>query len=150
MDSLFEEESIAKIQERIAALAPEDCPLWGRMNAAQMLAHCTEVLRNGIGDTQLPRVWYGYLLRPLLKHRYYNDQPFKSRNLKTPASFIVTGNPSFEEEKARLLSWIHRFYERAGDGKPMGRHPILGSFTPQQWAVGQYKHLDHHLRQFGH
>ena len=42
MRNLFDKEPYFEIVERLMKLTPESNPLWGKMNVAQMFAHCTE------------------------------------------------------------------------------------------------------------
>ncbi|MFD1127776.1 DUF1569 domain-containing protein [Paenibacillus provencensis] len=28
-------------------------------------------------------------------------------------------------------------------------HPFFGKLTSEEWSIGLYKHLDHHLKEFG-
>ena len=147
MDSLFSSAVYRDILQRIDQLKPESQAEWGEMDVAQMMAHCVEVMRNSMGEIQQKRKVVGYLVAPFLKKRYYNEVPFKSRNV--PSTFKVALEKDFESEKANLLKRIEDFHTNGKSACQGAIHPMLGSFTPEQWAIGQYKHLDHHLRQFG-
>ena len=55
----------------------------------------------------------------------------------------------FAREKERLKQSVQEFH-RGGEAKCTTLpHPFFGEITPAEWAMGMYKHLDHHLRQFG-
>ncbi|MEL6254983.1 MAG: DUF1569 domain-containing protein [Bacteroidota bacterium] len=147
MKSLFSESALKEIKNRIEKLSPETQAIWGQMDVAQMMAHCVEVMRNAMGEIQQKRKFLGYLAAPFLRKRYYNDIPFQSRNV--PSTFQVVESKNFENAKETLLDRLENFH-KDGSLKCQGSiHPMLGRFTPEQWAIGQYKHLDHHLRQFG-
>ena len=81
------------------------------------------------------------------KGMMYNDKPWK-QNLPTAKEFIVTNTKEFEKEKTQLISLLEEFNQK-NENKALPPHPIFGSFTNEQWGKMQYKHLDHHLRQFG-
>ncbi len=147
MKNLFDKTVIEELSARITALDPNQQPQWGQMGVAQMLAHCSEVLKNALGDGQQKRMWIGYVVAPFIRHRYYDNQPFKKKNV--PSSFIVNTNKDFVEERQKLISLIEHFYQAGKEKSKHATHPMLGQFMPEQWAIGQYKHLDHHLRQFG-
>jgi hypothetical protein len=44
---------------------------------------------------------------------------------------------------------IDRFAAAGPQGCTTHPHAFFGSLTPDEWAILMYKHLDHHLRQFG-
>lgn len=145
--SLFDQRILNELKERIHQLSHDTQPNWGQMDAAQMLAHCGEVMRNAMGEIQQKRKLLGYFVAPFLRHRYYNEEPFKSRNV--PSTFKVNSNKDFDQERERLLAKSQLFHEEGFERCKNSIHPMLGKFTPNQWAIGQYKHIDHRLRQFG-
>jgi hypothetical protein len=44
---------------------------------------------------------------------------------------------------------IDRFTAAGPTGCTTSPHSFFGRLTPEQWAILTFKHLDHHLRQFG-
>ena len=64
-------------------------------------------------------------------------------------NLLVTGDRDFERERQRLDALIQRFCEGNEAACTSYPHTFFGPMTPREWAVLQYKHLDHHLRQFG-
>ncbi|MEM8889769.1 MAG: DUF1569 domain-containing protein [Bacteroidota bacterium] len=147
MNSLFSASGYQEILNRVNQLGPNSQALWGEMDVAQMMAHCVEVMRNSMGEIQQNRKPLGYLVAPFLRKRYYNDIPFKSRNV--PSTFKVTQAKDFAREKENLLNRLENFHTNGPEACKGAIHPMLGRFTPEQWAIGQFKHVDHHLRQFG-
>jgi hypothetical protein len=148
MKTLFESATVVEIMERLSVLRPESERVWGKMNAAQALAHCSAVMEMAVGDAYPPRLLVGRLLGPLLKPIYSNEKPLK-RGSPTDKSFIVRGQRDFAIEKERLSNLIQRFFEGGAEGCTKHPHCFFGRFTPAEWATGMYKHLDHHLQQFG-
>lgn len=148
MKNLFEKDTYDEITNRINALTPETPNQWGKMNVAQMLAHCKEAFTVPLSEKKLPRMFLGLLIGWAFKKKLYNDDPWK-KNLPTAPNFIIKGERNFDTEKKDLTDMINRFYE-GGPGK-VGRHPhpMFGSYTSDQWGKSMYKHLDHHLHQFG-
>lgn len=143
--NLFDAAVKTDIVARINQLTPQNQPSWGKMNVGQMLAHCQGPLGVALGVEQ-PKA--GFLIRligPLFKHLLYNDTPFK-QNIATAKSFIVTDERNFTEEKSKLVDMVNRFTQ---ENLTDGNHPIFGKLTPEQWSKSNWKHLDHHLRQFG-
>jgi len=147
MKNIFDAATLEEIKQRIGTLRPESKRKWGKMEVAQMLAHCSAALEVAAGKKRLPRMFIGRILGPFFKSRFYNDRPFK-KNSPTDKSFLVIDRRNFEKEKARLLDLITQF--STGGEAACTRHPhsFFGKLTPRQWGMGMYKHLDHHLKQF--
>jgi hypothetical protein len=144
--NLFEPAVKQDIVNRINKLTPDSKALWGKMNVNQMLAHLQMPIGVAEGTHQLKRSFIGILFGRMAKPMLYNDKPFK-RNLPTDKSFIMTGNDKdFETEKKKLLEMISHFTEQNMVDTP---HPFFGKLTKEQWSKGTWKHLDHHLQQFG-
>src|SRR5690606_34536514 len=87
------------------------------------------------------------LLMKSFKKNLYNDKLWK-QNLPTAKGLKVTDERDFSREKAKLMALINDFHQQK-DKKVWDPHPVFGTFTHEQWGQMQYKHLDHHLRQFG-
>ena len=144
---LFTKNCINELKNRIEALNNNTIPKWGKMAVSQMLAHCSKVLKNALGETQQKRKLIGYIIAPFFRHRFYDSEPYKIKG--GPSTFITADEKDFENEKQNLIILIEQFHNGERKNLENSIHPILGKFTPEQWAIGQYKHLDHHLRQFG-
>ena len=148
MNDLFQREAVDEVISRIDRLQPASQRQWGKMDVAQMMAHCSAALDMASGRLNPPRMFIGRLLGPLVKPIYTNEKPF-SRNNPTDKKLVVTDPRDFLREQERLKACLREFHER-GEGKCTRHpHPFFGSLSPQDWARGMYKHLDHHLRQFG-
>lgn len=148
-DNLYDVKAYSHIKVRVNNLDLNSKPIWGELSVAQMMAHVTEVMKNGLNETKLPRKLLGYLIAPFWRHKYYNNQPYKIKNLPTAKQFKIVDQKDFEKEKEQFLYWLKVFHEEGRELTKNACHPLLGRFTPEQWAIGQYKHMDYHLRQFG-
>lgn len=148
MESLFTTEAHDEILSRIEKLDKNVQAKWGKMNASQMLAHCNFPLQVALHDIVLEKPnLFKRLLFAMFKSSLYDDKPWK-QSLPTTKEFIVNTDKDFEAEKTRLVNIINRFHkEKIRSEWPP--HPMFGSFTNEQWGKMQYKHLDHHLKQFG-
>lgn len=133
---------------RVGVLRPESRPVWGKMTVAQMLAHCQVPLRVASGELKLKRSLIGVLFGRWAKKKLLADRPFE-RNLPTAPEFLVRDERSFETERAKLVACIQRFHDRGESGITREPHPFFGKLGPGEWQMLQWKHLDHHLRQFG-
>ncbi len=148
MKSLFTEDAYNDVVTRLNKLTPQSQRLWGKMDVAQMMAHCCNQMETAFGDKQLKPNFILGLIGPLFKKKLYEEKPF-SKNLPTDKSFIAADERDFEKEKARLLVLVKRFLDDQGKVIGSKKHPFFGNLTKEQWAMGTYKHLDHHLQQFG-
>ena len=149
MRNLFESSAVEEVKARLFRLQPDSERLWGKMNPAQALAHCSAAMDLAMGKAPLsPRVFIGRLLGPLVKKSLLVKGEPMRRNSTTEKSCLVTDERDFTVERQRLRESIDRFV--AGGPAICTKHPhfFFGPLTPVEWAALMYQHLDHHLRQF--
>ena len=148
MKNLFERETVDEIISRIDKLQPGSPRQWGKMDVAQMMAHCSGTMDMASGRMNLPRILIGRLIGGLAKPIYTNEKPF-GKNAPTDKTLVIADTRDFLCEQEQLKQKVRQFHE-GGEAKCTRHpHPFFGKLTPQEWARGSYKHLDHHLRQFG-
>jgi len=148
MRNLFELEAVNEVCSRIDKLQPAMDRQWGKMDVSQMMAHCSAALDMATGTAKLPRMFVGRLIGRFVKPVYVNDKPFSKSN-PTAKELVVSDQRDFRHEQELLKLKIRQFHE-GGEGKCTRHpHPFFGALTPYEWSRGMYKHLDHHLRQFG-
>lgn len=148
MKSLFDKSTYDEITQRLNSLSLASQRQWGKMNVAQMLAHCKAAFAVPLSDKKMPRSFLGLMVGWMIKAKLYNDSPWK-KNLPTAPNFIIKGERDFEKEKQELFGLINQFYNGGPANVGKFPHPMFGTYTPEQWGQSMYKHLDHHLRQFG-
>jgi len=148
MKNLFEQETVDEVIARIDKLQPTSPRQWGKMDVAQMLAHCSITIEIASGRLNLPRIFVGRLIAPFVKSVYTNDKPF-GKNSPTGKELVVAGERDFAREQGELKLKIRQFCEGGAARCTRHPHPFFGPLTPEAWSRGMYKHLDHHLRQFG-
>lgn len=149
MKNLFDESRVKEVQERLARLSSGSQRQWGTMNAAQALAHCSAGLEWAVGDKVPPRMFVGRILGFIVKPlALRNDDPMR-KNSPTAKDLVVHDQRDFEMERVRLSGLINRFAAAGPKGCTKHPHSFFGRLTPDEWAILSYKHLDHHLRQFG-
>lgn len=148
MKNMFNAQDRDEMLARIDALQSNSVRQWGKMQPAQMLAHVSASFETALDQKRPPRLLIGYFIGPLFKSQFTNERHF-GKNAPTDPSFVVSDERDMEKERTRLKQLVNEFY--AGGPEKCTRHPhvFFGKFTPDQWARGMYKHLDHHLRQFG-
>jgi len=133
---------------RIELIRPELKPLWGKMNAAQMLTHVAEPFRIANGDVKPRMEWRGRIFGCMLKGLVTKPEPYP-KNSPTSRDFIFPEDVGFVNSKALLIKLLNRFHLEGPEGVTTGPHPFFGKLTTVQWNSAMSKHLDHHLTQFG-
>ena len=148
MKSIFNKENNNELIEMINKLTPDTKRQWGKMNVSQMLAHCIVAFRIALGEQKLKRAFIGILFGRLARRMLVNDKSFK-KSLATAKEFIINGDKNFDEEKLKLISYVNRFADEGENILTKEAHPFFGKLTTTEWDGLMWKHLDHHLRQFG-
>jgi hypothetical protein len=149
MKNLFETVAADEVKERMAQLRPDSERLWGKMNAAQALAHCSTGLEWATGSRIPERMFLGRILGKFVKPMVVgNDEPMR-RNSPTAKTLVVRDDRDLGTERERLRALIDQFNNAGPQGCTRHPHSFFGRLTPDEWAILMYKHLDHHLRQFG-
>jgi hypothetical protein len=148
MKSLFVPSERRQILDRLEKLEAGAARQWGKMGPAQMLAHCAIALEVGAGERERPHSLLGKVLGRFVKGSLLGDKPF-SKNSPTDPTFIVSDPRDFAKEKARLVALVNRFGEAGASAADGRMHSFFGRLKGDEWGVLTYKHLDHHLTQFG-
>lgn len=149
MKNIFQEQVTNEIINRINQLTSSTTPKWGKMTVGQMLAHCSVTYEMVYTDKHKPMKGIKkFLLKKIVKPYVTTEKPYK-KNSHTAPAFIMKEDKSFEPEKARLIEFIKRS-QHDGEKFYDGRESLsFGKLTASEWNIMFYKHLDHHLTQFG-
>lgn len=120
------------------------------MNSAQMLRHCDKILQVGLGKVILPKT--NFLFRTIgviakIEIRFFNNGI--PPNMPTYNVVKIKENCNFDQSKAELLENLDEFCERLQKNMMPEYHQLFGTMTPTDWGFLQYKHINHHLNQFG-
>lgn len=150
---IFSRDVVDALKARIQSLTPETRPQWGKMNAAQMLAHASkpydtlydaEYQRRYPPHTGLMRVLLNWLVKPLV----VGPKPYKP-NTRTAPSYVVADERDLVREREKLIGYLYRVQAERRAGFEGRLSYSFGPLTADEWNALFYKHLDHHLRQFG-
>ena len=148
MKSIFDDNTHGELQERLGRLEMKSERQWGKMSPSQMMEHVARALEMGMNVKPMKQILPGKLFSRFFRREFLGEQPFKP-NRPTGPDFIVKGEPDFEPTKERLSALISKFHELGESGTDGNVHGFFGPLTGKQWGETQYKHVDHHLRQFG-
>lgn len=147
MKTMWEGPRQREIRDRVARLSPESRGSWGKMSAPQMVCHLAESLKMALGDLACvpKKVPIRY---PPLKQFIIYVAPFP-KGVPTAPELIARSPQAWQADVAELQRLIDRFVTRGSERAPWPEHPAFGKLSRRAWGVLVYRHMDHHLRQFG-
>ncbi|SHN09266.1 Protein of unknown function [Cyclobacterium lianum] len=149
LPTIFDKEVTAELIRRINSLSPGTQPQWGKMNVAQMLAHCNVTYEMAYENKHpKPNFLMRQVLKAFVKQMVVSETPYK-RNVRTAPAFIVSDERDFEQEKNRLIQYLNKTVELGENHFDRRESLSFGKLTIAEWNNMFYKHLDHHLTQFG-
>jgi hypothetical protein len=149
LPNIFTKEVSETMIQRINSLKPDSQALWGKMNVSQMLAHCN-VTYEMVYENKHPKPNFlmSFILKSFVKKKVTDEIPYK-HSLGTAPAFIIEGDKNFEAEKGRLINYITRTQELGRSYFHKKASISFGVLKTEEWNNMFYKHLDHHLKQFG-
>ena len=148
MKTVFEQLTRCELIDRVNSLTENSNRLWGKMNVYQMAKHCTIWFEWVLGkDKPVYKVdFLGKLFgRMALKSNTKDDKPI-GKNMPAGKFAIKEKEGDLKEQQIILIKCIEEFENY---DNPDFVHDFFGQMTREQIGVFSYKHVDHHLRQFG-
>jgi hypothetical protein len=147
MRTMWDGQAAHGIRDRVERLAPDRARQWGSMSAQQMVCHLSESLKMALGELQVaPK--HLPIRYPPLKQLVIYVAPFP-KNAPTAPELVIAGTPQpWGDDVATLQTLIDRFTARAS-ASAWPDHPAFGKLSRRGWGVLVFRHIDHHLRQFG-
>jgi hypothetical protein len=126
---------------------------WGKMNGQQMVEHVAAFFYVSTGKKKFDLVTP---LEHLSRYKEFllSDKEFRE-NTKAPTN-VIGDEPlpmryaTIEEAMEKLTESIAAFenyFKEDADKKTM--HPVFGELNYEEWVLLHYKHVTHHLKQFG-
>lgn len=147
--SVFNAADVAELKERVNQLTATSKPLWGKMNVGQMLAHTNVSYEMAYtGKHPKPGAFMRLILKMLVKQKVVGPKPYGHGNPTAPA-FIIADERDFEIEKKRLFEHLDKTLHLGREHFENRESLSFGRLTANEWNIIFYKHLDHHLQQFG-
>nr|WP_315027907.1 DUF1569 domain-containing protein [uncultured Chryseobacterium sp.] len=146
--NLLKDDASSSVIERVRNLSASHQPQWGEMTATEMLLHCNscnkQILQEN-GSNKKTTIKQ-YLLKILA---LYIAPNFK-KNIKGEPIHDTKGKVNlsdFEEQRSEFILLISLF--PVTTRSLTLPHPAFGTLSTHEWGIAAYKHMDHHLRQFG-
>lgn len=144
--NLSDKENIIR---RIKSLTGEEKPLWGKMNVNQMVSHLVQAGDMPFTDSMPDRS--SFFSRTIIKPLILYIMPMP-KEVRTPPDMDQQENGrkplEFDSDKAMVIEFLNKLADLPPD-KDCKYHPFFGKMNSREWAIIAYKHIDHHLKQFG-
>ncbi len=149
MKNIFNHAVTTEVINRIDKLSASSQPLWGNMSVDKMLAHCNVSYEMAFENTHpKPNGFMRFILKALVKNTVVNDKPYKN-NSQTGPAFIIKDDKNFLIEKNRLIDYILKTQQLGESYFDQKESLSFGKLSKKEWNNMFFKHIDHHLNQFG-
>ena len=149
MKNIFSQEVTQEVIDRINQLTPQSQRKWGKMTVDQMLAHCSvtyEMIFDNIHPK--PKGFKKFILKVFVKNLVVSEKPYKANNPTAPA-FLIKDDRNFHKEQQRLIEYISKTQQLGAEHFDQKESNSFGKLSSTEWNNMFYKHLNHHLTQFG-
>ncbi len=148
LPSVFDPKTTEETFRRLEKLNYMSKPQWGKMNAAQMLAHLNVTYNLTYGKTiSNPGFFKKLILKLFIKRIVTSEKPY-TQNSPSGADFIITGDRDFEKEKSFFIDYVKKTEAHGAHYFEGKESSSFGVMTAKEWSAQFYKHIDHHFRQF--
>lgn len=147
MKTVFDARARGELLERFGRIEPGRRPLWGKMDAPRMVAHLNDALRMGLGELATKPKGNALFRNPVVRWLLINVLPWPKGTPTAPE--LLAAPPGGWDADTRAF---RELLERVGAADPRGswpEHPMFGRLSGRGWGELVYRHVDHHLRQFG-
>lgn len=151
MKTLGNQADREEILRRLATVQPGSARLWGKMSAHQMICHLADSFRGVMGEKSL-KPMQNVPLRGVIRWVALHTPLPWTKSLKTMPEMDqeIDGTPpaEFQSDVRELRRLFEKFTQqpRTFAWTP---HPIFLEMSDSEWMIWGYRHMDHHLRQFG-
>jgi hypothetical protein len=150
VQNIFDKSVSNQLINRINQLSKSSVPKWGKMTVNQMLAH-SNVSYEYIYEPEKYKRTSGFMkliMKLFVKSAVVSEKPYK-QNSPTGPDFKVSDDKNFDLEKERLIGFIEKTTSLGSAYFEGKESHSFGKLTSTEWSNMLYKHLDHHLKQFG-
>jgi hypothetical protein len=150
MGNIFRKPRHAELLSRLDTLSPESERKWGRMTPHQAVCHLSDSFKAILHDRPLNPHPPDFRRRVMRFVAFTSPVPWP-KGVPTSARVDAEkgGTPpgDFQADVTGLKELLRRYVE--SDGKTLEPHYIWGDMSRGEWGRYGYRHVDHHLRQFG-
>ncbi|MFK7904638.1 MAG: DUF1569 domain-containing protein [Chitinophagales bacterium] len=149
MKDIFNPQTIEEFKVRIQKLNAGSQAQWGKMNVYQMVKHSTGNEQMLLRNKQFKRLFIGRLFGKMALKSNIKDNAPLSKNSPTHPDLVIKENGDVERQKKIWMSLLEQYPKKASSDYKDFVHPFFGKMDSKQVSRFAYKHIDHHLQQFG-
>jgi hypothetical protein len=150
MPTFFDPSIRTALEARVRAMGPDSPRRWGRMTPHQAICHLSDAFRMSLGERTVAEVPGRF--KPVMKFVALRLPLPWPRGIPTFREIVQGGGGTppaeFERDREELLALMARF-AAAPEADLAPRHGLFGLMRRSDWGLWAWRHLDHHLRQFG-
>ncbi len=147
--NIFSNDIKITLVDRINKLDKNSPAIWGKMSVDQMFAHVNIAYEMAFENIHpKPHAFMRWVLKTFVKKGVVNEVLYK-KNSPTSPTFVIKGNKDFDTEKARLIAYLEKCVNLGEKHFDQKESLSFGPMSITEWNNLFYKHLDHHLGQFG-
>lgn len=149
LPNIFTKSVADQVVQRINQLSPDTKGKWGKMSVSQMLAHCNVTYEMIYTDMHpKPNAFVKIIMKLFIKSKVVSETPYEQDGQTAP-QFIIKETKDFDAEKKRLVAYISQTQELGEDSFEGKESHAFGALNKAEWNNMLYKHINHHLNQFG-
>ncbi|WP_339921941.1 DUF1569 domain-containing protein [uncultured Cyclobacterium sp.] len=149
LPNIFDKSVTDEMIARINKLEADSKPKWGKMTTPQMLAHCNVTYEMVYEDKHpKPNFFMKFIIKTFVKNIVVGEKPYK-RNSQTAPAFLITDSRDFTLERKRLIDYLNQTQQLGDSSFANNESHSFGKLSIVEWNNMFYKHLDHHMTQFG-
>lgn len=146
MQTIFNTADSAQLISRISSLSEQSKPLWGKMDCFQMMRHCAMSDEMFQRKKSYKRLFIGRLFGRMALNGILKNTGSVKKNQPTHPDLKITGTGNVETEKTKWIALLNGYAAFPQDDF---MHPFFGKMNTDEIGRFVYKHVDHHLKQFG-
>jgi len=143
---------LAALLGRLGALRPDTPRLWGTLTPGEMLSHLADSSASVLGRRRAAGPSAPAASRPFRKWvGLYTALPWPKGLMTSPSvdpRADGTRPGEFEEDRGRVIAGLEDL-AAAPAAALSPAHSHFGTMSRRDWHRWAYRHVDHHLRQFG-
>ena len=147
MRSLWDPTAAEELLGRLDRLTADTPARWGKFTCPDMVAHLNESIRMALGDITPASKNLPIRFFPLKQLIIY-VLPFPKGAPTAPDLLVRSGRAVWADEVKLFRELLARLVAQPLD-RSWPAHPAFGSMDRRSWGVLGYRHMSHHLTQFG-
>ncbi|MEO0553195.1 MAG: DUF1569 domain-containing protein [Bacteroidota bacterium] len=147
--NIFYPDDYFVIQKRLDHVNAESLRLWGTMSVAQMMEHCSMQLELGLGKIEQADFEGSWLMRTAFGRWLFLYALPWPKGIRTPTRMDMVKNNIYPDDFQFRKRNLFELLEQVRQSPGLKPHPFFGAMNKRVWGRLIWKHLDHHLRQFG-